>query len=249
MNANFYSSSLMKAFDVLNSFENDRQELGIKQISQAVNMPQSSVHRIIQSLELRGLIFQNAETKKYRLGPMLSLFADKCSSMENYFRIANKYMQILASESDETVNLGILDGSNIILAHRIECHHVLRPNFTLRASYPAFKTGLGMVLLAELSDSSLQIIYQNNSNNIGISFESFMSSIKKIRSEGFACDDQVFCKGLRCVAAPIRGPGGNPLFSVSISSPTLRFDDKKYKHFVNIITKYAKQASLDIQEL
>lgn len=32
-------------------------------------MPQSSVYRIIQSLEFAGMIYQNRENRKYRLGP------------------------------------------------------------------------------------------------------------------------------------------------------------------------------------
>ena len=65
---NLYTLTLLKAFDILSCFEHDAQEIGIKEIADQIGMPQSSVYRIIQSLEFVGLIFQNRETTKYRIG-------------------------------------------------------------------------------------------------------------------------------------------------------------------------------------
>ena len=58
-----YSTTLLKAFDVLESFRNDSHELGVSDIALKVNLPISSVHRIIQSLEFEGLLLQNPENK------------------------------------------------------------------------------------------------------------------------------------------------------------------------------------------
>lgn len=68
MNNNLYMSSLLKAFDVLDCFQDDKQELGISDIAVLVGMPVSSVHRLIQSLEYEGMLIQNRENKKYSLG-------------------------------------------------------------------------------------------------------------------------------------------------------------------------------------
>ena len=71
MNQNLYMSTLLKAFDILDCFQNDRQELGISDIAAMVDMPVSSVHRIIQSLEFVGMLTQNRENRKYALGSRL----------------------------------------------------------------------------------------------------------------------------------------------------------------------------------
>ena len=68
MNNNLYMSTLLKAFDILDCFDDDQQEIGISDISAKVGLPVSSVHRIIQSLEFEGLLSQNQESKKYALG-------------------------------------------------------------------------------------------------------------------------------------------------------------------------------------
>ena len=71
MNQNLYMSTLLKAFDIIDCFQNDRQELGISDIAAMVDMPVSSVHRIIQSLEFVGMLTQNRENRKYALGSRL----------------------------------------------------------------------------------------------------------------------------------------------------------------------------------
>jgi len=249
MSANSFSTSLLKAFDILDCFTEETPELGIKELAAMVGMPQSSVYRMVQSLMFSGLVFQNGNNKKYLLGPKMTIYSGKCRSLNAYRDIAIKYMQKIAEETDETVNLGILDRDRIVYSHRITCKHVLRPDFVLEASYPAFRTGLGMALIADLGDSAIEWIYENNAEDIGLTFEEFLGIIEGIRKDGCAFDDEVFCEGLRCVAAPVRGPGGKALFSISVSAPTLRMDDETYDRDRKIVMKYAAQASREIQEL
>lgn len=246
---NLYTLTLLKAFDILNCFENDAQELGIKEISERIDMPQSSVYRIIQSLEFIGLIFQNRENKKYRAGLKLLELARKCSCLDVYLDAAKKSMEALARETQETVNLAIASCDKIIYLHKVESAHVLRPNFVLNATYSACTTGLGRVLLAEQSDQSLEWVYQNNPDEITVSFEEFLRDIRQVRQDGYAYDDQVFSPGLRCVAAPIKGPGGKVLFSMSVSAPAVRMDDETYTRTRDLVMHYAAQATEKIQSL
>lgn len=143
--------------------------------------------------------------------------------------IAMKYMKLLGHETSETVNLAMLDCDRIVYLHRVDSPHVLRPNFSLMERYPAVQTGLGLVLLADLNSAGLQWVYQNNADTLHIPYEEFTEQIAQIRRQGYAYDDQLFCEGLRCVAAPICGPGGKALFSISVSAPSLRMDDARYE--------------------
>ena len=90
MNPSSYTSTLLKAFDILDCFSSDNQEIGIKDISQKIDMPQSSVYRIIQSLEFAGMIYQNRENRKYRLGPKFIALSGRQSSLSGYMNIAMK---------------------------------------------------------------------------------------------------------------------------------------------------------------
>lgn len=247
--SNPFTSTLLKSFDILSCFSSDQQELGIKELAQMVDMPQSSVYRIIQSMEFSGLIFQNGENHKYRLGPKLLSLSARRGALDSYLAVSVKHMRHLAQETGETVNLASLDCDHVTYMHRIECSHVLRPNFTLKASYPAHSTALGRVLMAELPHAALRWIYDKNAQEIGSSWEEFLAQEEQVRRQGCAFDDQVFCPGLRCVAAPVRGPGGKALFSISVSTPTLRMDDEIYGRTQKLVMRCCARASREISEL
>ena len=246
---NLYTSTVLKAFEILECFEDGSRELGIKELSLQVGMPPSSLHHIVNSLEYIGMVYQNEENKKYRMGPRCLEMSYKSQHMAQYRQIAEKRMKALEQETGENVNLAIDEGDSVILIHKEECGHMLRPNFPLYTPFKSYKTGLGRVMLAEKSDAALERIYQENQKDIGMTREAFFKMVESVRQNGYAYDDQVFCSGLRCIAAPIRGPGGRVLISVSVSAPMNRMSDETCQRVCKLLVKYMDLASGEIQGL
>ena len=247
MNNNLYMSSLLKAFDVLDCFQDDKQELGISDIAVLVGMPVSWVHRLIQSLEYEGMLIENRENKKYSLGSKLMAMSVKCRTSRSFGRIASKYVDQLGQLTGETVNLSTCSGDRIINVYHAESHFVLRPNFPLYTSYPAYKTGVGRVFLSWMGDPALKWIYENNKDDISMTQEEFLVMLHQARRDGYALDDQVFSAGLRCVAAPVFLTGSKPMFAISISAPLSRMDDALYARSRELVTDFAARISHDIQ--
>lgn len=246
---NLYTSTVLKAFDILGCFEDGRRELGLKEISERIGMPPSSIYHIVSSMEYIGLVYQNDENKKYRVGPQYLELARKGERMAEYQRIAVRYMKELRRETGENVNLAISRGEDILLVHKEECSHMLRPNFQLHTPFRAYKTGLGMVLLAEKTDVTLEWIYQNNRADIGLEWPAFLERIQQVRRDGYAFDDQWFCTGLRCLAAPVRGPGGNALFAVSVSAPINRMDWEACQRNQQLLLRCTETISNELQSI
>lgn len=113
MNNNLYMSTLLKAFDILDCFTDDSQELGISDISALVGLPVSSVHRIIQSLEFEGLLSQNRENKKYALGSKMLSYSQKCGQYQRFQQITSKYADELCRITQENVNVATCSGDQI----------------------------------------------------------------------------------------------------------------------------------------
>lgn len=175
MNNNLYMSTLLKAFDILDCFDDDRQEIGISDISAKVGLPVSSVHRIIQSLEFEGMLSQNQESKKYALGSKMLAFSRKCGQYQRYQQIAAKYVDELCRVTEENVNLAICSGDQITNIYTAETHFVLRPNFPLYQPFPAHCTGTGRVFLSHMSEAAQKWVYENNADAIGMSQEEFLA--------------------------------------------------------------------------
>ena len=249
MNQNLYMSTLLKAFDILDCFQNDRQELGISDIAAMVDMPVSSVHRIIQSLEFVGMLTQNRENRKYALGSRLLNLSEKCGQYQQFQQIASRYVDQLGKLTGETVNLSARAGDHITHIYHAESHFVLRPNFPLYAPFPAYSTSVGRGFLSYMSDASIEWIYENNKEEIGTSVDEFLAMLHQARRDGCALDDEAFNAGLRCVAAPVFFTPGKPLFAISISAPLSRMDDASYAQARQLVIDYAARISQEIQSV
>lgn len=242
-----YSTTLRKAFDVLESFRNDRHELGVSDIARKVNLPTSSVHRIIQSLEFEGLLLQNPENKKYRLGTKFLSLAGKCQCYQKYLEIATTLVNELGQLTGETVNLAISSCDNTIHILRTESHHILRPTFPMNMPFPAYCTAVGRVFLSEMNEAAQRWVYANNADEIDMTEDQFLQMLHNVSHCGYALDDESFSAGLRCVAAPIRLSNGRAVFALSISAPCARMDHAAYENARQLIIQYAAKISSAIQ--
>lgn len=242
-----FATTLLKAFDVLDCFKTCEDELGISEISALVGLPVSSVHRLIQSLEFEGLLFQNQENKKYYLGTKIFTYAEKGGRFQRYQKLAAKYVDELADFTRETVNLAICSGDRIFNIYKKDSPFIVRPNFALNAPYPAHCTGTGRVFLSQMTDASIKWVYENNAGEIQRPLPDFLEMLHAVRKNGWAKDDQEFTPGLRCVAAPVRADGGSVVFALSISAPTTRATDEVYEKNRELIVKYAALISEELQ--
>ena len=239
MNTNsLYSSTFLRAFDIIDCFENDEEEIGISEIASMINLPVSSVHRIIQSLEFEGLLIQNPENKKYGLGTRFLALSHQCSRMERFRKAAVKYIDALAQITKETVNLSICTCDQIQHVYKVDSSYVLRPNFSLFTPF-----------LAEMNDASIRWVWEKNKEEISQTQDEFLNMLHQVKAQGFALDDQDFNKGLRCCGAPVRLSGGNILFAISISGPAARISDSVYKDFQKLVVEYAQRISDAVQAL
>lgn len=247
MNNAPYIASLLKTFDILDCFADDRQELSISEIADIRDLPISSVYRIVQSLEFEGMLIQNRETRKYALGSGILAFSRKSSRYEHFVQIAAGYADKLCKLTGETVNLAICAGDCVTIIYHAESPHILRPYFPLTRSYPAHCTGVGRVFLSHMDDSALKWIHASINEETSGSTEDFLSMLHKTRREGYALDDQEFNAGLRCVAAPVYSGGGKVLFALSICAPVARMNDEAYKKACQLVLQYAHSISQEIQ--
>ena len=246
---NQYSTTLLKAFDILECFRNDCHEIGVTDIAQKVSLPVSSVHRIIQSLEFEGLILQNPETKKYRLGTKILSLAGKCHAYQKYVDSASVFVNELGQLTGETVNLAISSCDSTIHLLRTECSHILRPTFPMNVPFPSYCTAVGRVFLSEMSNSAQRWVYANNADEIDLTEDQFLHMLADVSRNGYALDDESFSPGLRCVAAPIRLSTGYVAFALSVSAPCVRMNDAAYERTRQLTVQYAAKISGKIQSV
>lgn len=96
--------SIIKAFNILELFSRKNNELRIKDISIALDLPLSIAHRILSNLLELGYISQNQENGKYRLGVNAFILGSNVNHINNLVDISLPLIAFLADKYTNCCN-------------------------------------------------------------------------------------------------------------------------------------------------
>ncbi|CAB1261862.1 IclR family transcriptional regulator [Clostridium sp. MT-14] len=243
--------SIIRGVDVFQCFKDDNTEMGIKEISGIVNLSESTVYRILSTLEYRGILIQNKKNKKYRLGLSLLKTVNRMNNFKSWSMEANNCMMELQREFNETVNLAVRDEDNAIYINSIGSSHVLRPNLEIGSKYPCHCSGLGKCLLMDFPENKLKMLLKfplkKFTDKTIVNMDALMKNLKKGRENGYILDYEEFQIGLVCISAPIRAFGNKIVAAISVSIPTVRVNDKICTKIKDKVVKTAREISMKLE--
>lgn len=240
--------SIDKVLDLLEFLSANEQETGITEISKKLHMGLSTVHRILTTLKSRGYVIQNQQTTKYRLGIRLFELGCAVQSTKRLVEITKPYLRQLSQSTNETANLAILEGKEVIYLDTIESPEILRTDIMAGTKSPAHCTALGKVLLAFVSDWEFESLYKSDeplssltSKSIA-SLEELKKDLKKVKEQGYAVDKEEYKIGINCIGVPIFGRNG-AMAAISITGPASRFSLDEVEKVKDKLTAMSKEIS------
>ena len=212
-----YSQSLERGLSILSSFRSEVPLLGVSELARTVGMSRSTTHRYVATLAALGYLQQDTATKKYRLGPrVLDLGFSAINSME-LRSIAAPHLQQLSDDTGHTVNMAVLDGTDIVYIERCRSaqqgQREIDLNLHVGSRLPAYCTSMGKVLLADLDERVLTDVLgrtkftQRGPNTIVVRRE-LLAELERVRAAGLAVNNEELAYGLRSIAVPVRDRSG-----------------------------------------
>jgi IclR family transcriptional regulator, KDG regulon repressor len=217
-----------RALDVLLCFSTQTPALTMTQISEKTGIHKSTVHRLLATLEQRHFVRREVETGIYRPGVQLIQVAQLALEGMNIHQIALPYMQILAEEFRETVDLAVLDQNHVMFLDVIQSPQRVKLSSAPGMRLPAFATASGKAILAWLpQEEALQIRNDNNLNyeiNKMPTIEAYLEDLRQTRERGYSLDEEDLEIGIKAVGSPIIGKNGDPIASIAVAGPAFRLD-------------------------
>lgn len=211
------------------------QGMSVKNLSEEVNFPMGTTHRLLASLAYFGFVTQDKVSKKYHLGFKLVDLANALLSQIDLRTVARPYLINLARKANETVHLVILDQDECLYLDRVESgenQQGLQMASKVGMRISAHSCSVGKVLLAAFSEKEWNDFIKvkglpRRTEKTITDADQFKLHLKTVRNQGYAVDDEEDVLGTRCVAAPIRNESGHVIAAISISGPTTRITWKK----------------------
>jgi IclR family acetate operon transcriptional repressor len=144
--------------------------------------------------------------------------------------IALPAMRELRDRFNETVNLGVLDGLDVVYLEIIESRRSLRMQAQLGGRDPIYSTALGKAVLAFKNEDQWPLHLPRElaprTERTVTAPDKLRQSLVRVRECGYAFDDEENEDGARCIAAPIVNHAGQALAAISLSAPASRMSDR-----------------------
>lgn len=240
--------SLERAFAILDCFNDSQPDLGVREIARQIDLHPSTVGRILTTLNSLGVLTQDKETRRYRMGPKVLKWSSVYTSNLDLQTEARPYMQELHRITEETISLDIPNGQTRICIERIESPQNLRWVKQLGEIMPFYASASGRILLSFLPSDEKNLIlksmnfeqltpYTTTDPNI------FFEELELTKKRGYAVSESERVEGVSCVAAPIFGVKGVILGALTVSGPSTRFSEQKIQEHAELLKKTTQQIS------
>ena len=243
--------SLKRAISILKTFTIEDPEIGVGDLSRRLQLPKSTVFRMLATMESEGLIRQNPDTGRYRLGlELLSLAGNVLVHSELQNR-ARPHLRRLSNRLNETVNLSILDSNSAVnIEQFVSAGRLVMRVGGVRRRMPIHAVSAGKVIVAFLPnedqedylESEHEALTQNTKTDKDVLHEELCS----IREHGYAMAFEELEDGLHAMAAPIWNHKDCVIASVSVSGPAYRLTKQRLAEITPQIVETALQVSREM---
>lgn len=237
------SQTIIRALLVLRALRDSDSDLGVTDMARAVQLPSSTVHRILRTLVSAGYVVQNGETERYRLGREAFLLG-RAASYTLGFDAAMPLLEELADQTSESVNLVVRDGDEGLVVLRVDSQQPLRFIQSTGARIPLYCTSTGKVLLAFAGDlnaevASLGELERLTANTI-TSPRQLLEELTLIRTQQFSVNKGERIPGVCGVAAPVLGANGAAIAALAVQGPEFRMPDERIAELGPLVVSTAQ---------
>ncbi len=139
--------SLVKVAAILGAFSTSRRSMSLAEIAAATGFPHSTTHRLAASMREVGLLDQDRQRDRYRLGLRLFELGNTVLANMDLHREARPIVDALSKITGHLVHLAVFDGRHAVVIHRGEPPEGGTP-VTLIEAAPVHCTGVGKAILA-----------------------------------------------------------------------------------------------------
>jgi IclR family KDG regulon transcriptional repressor len=241
-----------RALDILELFL-DAPVLSAPEVVTRLGLPRTTVHELLGTLVDRSyLVVMSGQPLRYRLGVRLfqlgSVFAENLDLAREAQRVAAE----VAASCDETVHVAVLEGRDAFYIARIDSTHPVRMVSAVGRRLPAHCTGVGKMLLSSLAPEAIDALYPPGTRLETMTSKSISSrsrlnaALAHIRRAGLSYDEGESTEDVHCVASGVHDHTGRMVAAMSISVPSMRWDDAAREKLSTLVREGAERLSASL---
>lgn len=221
-------------------------EAGVTEIAAELKVHKSTAFRLVATLEAHGMVEQNEERGKYRLGVGVLRLAGATTARLDVVQEARPVARKLAADSAETVNIAVLSDTSALYLDQVAGSSALQSHNWVGQHIPLHATSNGKVLLSGLDPAELAprlAALPAYTPDTITTKAALRREVEAVREQGYAVAVDELEIGLTAIAAPIRNMHGDVIASLSVSGPTFRINEQRVKELIPLVVDAADEVS------
>jgi DNA-binding IclR family transcriptional regulator len=191
-----------------------------------LGVARSTAHRLLTMLVHRDFAVQEPD-RTYGPGPVLDIATRSQSDVARLRELGAPRLVALTDAVGESTNLGILVGTNVRFVASAESTQALRVTSREGMAFPAHRTSVGLVLLAELEPDDVEQRYARaaspDAQDVAVDMDDLHRRLGAVRRQGYALNRERSELGVVAVGVPVRSPSALAVAGMAVSLPTARY--------------------------
>ncbi len=251
----YFVQSVAKGLSLLQALSDAGKPLMLSELARSMRVGKTTATRFAYTLTQLGFIYRDAQ-RQYSLTPKVLTLGYSVIRGQDWLKVAKYYLERLSREIEETVNLAVLDGKEILYLHRIKKYEDVLPfDLQIGSKLPVHCTSMGKILMAfgppEKIRPVLKILdFWPFTQRTITRLEDYLKELEDSRKKGYAVNDEELSVGLRSVAAPVRDKHDWARAAICIVLHTKKFCRKDVeKIYAPRVMQTAEEISQALREM
>ncbi|MCE0536158.1 IclR family transcriptional regulator [Kineosporia rhizophila] len=213
-------------------------------LARTLDLPRSSVYRLLGVLEERGFVLRYPEDKRYGLGIAAFELGSGYTRQEPVTRLGRPVLANLVDKVRESGHLAVLLGRDVVYLadERAPGRPVLVTDVGVRL--PSSLTASGRALLAVLPREQVRAIFPGPeafaANPLPPqSYSQLREELLATRARGYAVENGEIAEGLASVAVAVRDRSGWPAVALAVTFRADQATPERYRELVAQVQQHA----------
>ena len=235
--------SVVTSLRVLQAFTPTDRILGVSELARRLELGKSTVHRALQTLAGEGFVV-SVPGGRYRLGLKLYELGQHVAHAHEIRDPAHHHVRSLQQRTGETVQLSVLDGTDVVAIDRLESPDTLRALARTGFRSPAPASAEGRAILAHSDDAVLDEFLDATPDEAGGA--GLRRSLEQVRRDGYAVSHDGAGPGLHTVAAAVFDHRGRVVAGLALVAPASRLPQARERDVGQLVRRSAEELSRDL---
>jgi IclR family transcriptional regulator, pca regulon regulatory protein len=215
-----FVQSLARGLDVLQAFNRDHPRMTLSEVAARVGLSRATSRRLLLTLAQLGHI--GSDGKHFWLRARVLDLGYRYLASQPWWHAAQPLMERAASALNETCSIGALDGTDVVYLTGVAPARIASIDLHPGLRVPAYCASSGRVILAGCPDKQIEAVLDASTirqltPRTTTDRMKLLSTIQKVRAQGFSLVDGEFESDIRSLAVAINDRSKRPIAAINVT--------------------------------